>query len=257
MTLSDSPASVRHSPPGLQWFYHQISTRSWLACLLPGVLALGIRAALLPWLPTPLPRISDEFSYLLASDTYSSGRITNPPHPLWQHFESIHILQQPTYSSKYPPMQGLVLAFGQRVFHEPWMGVWLSEGIMCSAICWMLQGWLAPPWALLGALLALLRLGVANYWMNSYWGGAVAAIGGALVLGAVPRIARRRRIRDGIAIGLGLVILMNSRPFEGFVLACAAGAGMLWWLWKQRAPVGEVVFQVAAPAAAADRKSVV
>jgi hypothetical protein len=169
---------------------------------------------------------------------------------MWQHFESIHILQQPTYASKYPPMQGLVLAFGQRVFHEPWIGVWLSEGIMCTAICWMLQGWLAPPWALLGALLALLRLGVASYWMNSYWGGAVAAIGGALVLGAAPRIARQRRFGDGIAFGVGLVILMNSRPFEGFVLACAAGVVMFWWLWKQRAPVREVVLQAMAPAAA-------
>ena len=183
-----------------------------LCCLLPIV----IRLALLGIMPVPQPSIHDEFSHLLLGDTLAHGRLANPPHPLWRHFESIHILQQPRYASMYPPAEGAFLALGQVFFGVPWVGVLLSVGLMCGAVCWMLQGWFPPAWALFGTLIMVLKICLTGLFIDSYLGGAPSVIGAALVLGA---LARRRH---PLLFGLGLVILMNSRPFEGALLGLLA-----------------------------------
>jgi hypothetical protein len=54
--------------------------------------------------------------------------------------------------------------------------------------------------------------------MNSYHAGAIAALGGALALGAFPRQMKTARFRHGLLLAIGIVILALSRPFEGFLL---------------------------------------
>jgi hypothetical protein len=228
-----------------------IQNRSWSICAGVGLLALAIRLALLPVRPIPEPTVQDEFAYILGAETFCMGRITNPPHPMWIHLEPLQENAQPTFQSKYPPAQSLFLALGWKLFGHPWYGVWLSCGLMCAALCWMLQGWLPPRYALLGGLMAVAHWGIAGYWVNSYWGGAVAAMGGALVVGAVPRLARRPTAGAEALAALGIMVLANSRPYEGAATVAAAAGALLVWRRRSHRPFGELLaWRMAAPAMA-------
>jgi hypothetical protein len=243
---------LRSFPSG--WFkaaeqcLSRLARRRSLAVFVVAVLALGIRAALLPNLPVPHPGIHDEFGYLLMGDTFAHGRVANPTHPMWIHFESLHIIQKPTYGAMFYPAQGLVLALGQVIGGHPFVGVWLCAGAMCAAICWMLQGWLPARWALLGGLLAVIRLGSFSYWADSYEVGALPAIGGALVLGALPRIKRHQKVQDALLMGLGLALLANTRPYESLFFGIPVAVAILAWiLGKKRPPWRQLVPRIVLP----------
>ena len=214
----------------------QLSNRRSLAVLAVAVAAILLRLSLAPFGPlVPVPHVHDEMSYLLAADTFAHGRLANPPHPMWLFFDTIHVNQHPTYMSKYPPAQGAVLALGQ-ILGQPWIGVLLSVAAMCAAMVWMLQGWMPARWALLGGVLMIAGFAAGNYWVDSYWGGAVAAVGGALVFGALPRIFRHQRVPDAVLFGAGAAILANSRPFEGLFFFLPVGVALFLWLVGRRSP---------------------
>ena len=202
----------------------RLAARRGVAIALCAVLSAVGSALVAYYVMWPEPRVHDEFSYLLAADTFAHGRVTNPTHPMWQHFESFHVFHQPTYASKYPPAQGLVLAIGQFLTGDPLAGVWLGGALMCAAICWMLYAYVPPRWALLGGLIATVQVGIATYWTQSYCGGVGPAAGGAIVFGAVPRLVRDAKPRHGALLALGLLVVANSRPADGAITSLAAAA---------------------------------
>jgi hypothetical protein len=195
------------------------SRRRAVVCIAAGTAAVAVRLVLIPTFPVPTPTVTDEFSHLLLADTLLHGRVANPTHPLWPHFESLHIIEQPHYVSNYFPGQGAVLAAGRWAAGSPWAGVLLLSGIFAAVVCWSLQGWMPARWALLGGVIAILRFSIGSYWMNALHGGFLPAIGGALIAGSYPRIARRPRAALGVIFGAGLAILTWSRPYEGALFA--------------------------------------
>lgn len=230
--------------------FRALARRRTLSVVVVGFSACLLRVLILPLSPIPKPFIGDDFSFLLAADTFASGRLTNLTHPMWVHFEAFHVTHKPTYMSMYFPAQGMVMAAGKLVAGHPWWGVWASCGLMCAAICWMLQGWLPARWALLGGLLAILRIALFSGWIDTYTGGAVAAIGGALVLGALPRIRRAFRVRDLLWLAAGMAILANSRPYEGLLVCIPAVIALSWWFVRQAQPPLSVLLRRIAPAVA-------
>ncbi|MCS7025187.1 MAG: hypothetical protein NZV14_10325 [Bryobacteraceae bacterium] len=220
----------------VRWL-HRIS-RHQLACLPLLFLLALLGASLVDGGAFPPPGVHDEFSYLLAAETFAAGRVTNPPHPMRRYFETIHVLHEPSYMSMYPPAQGFALAIGILLTGQALWGVRLSVAALCAAVYWMLRGWTRPYWALLGGLICAVRIAWFSYWSHSYWGGAVSALGGALLLGAAGRILKEPADqtqadlwRHGFLLGLGALILANSRPFEGSACTVCVLAWVLAKRW--------------------------
>ncbi len=237
-----------------RWFsrvervFGQLARRKGLAIASVVFATLLVRIAMLPLIPIPLPFAPDDFSNLLACDTFLHGRLANPTPTMWTHFETIHVDMKPTYASMYFPAQGLVMAAGKVLFGNPWFGILCTSALMCGGICWMLQAWLPPGWALLGGFIAMVRIGLFSYWVNTYTGaGLIAGLGGALVLGSLPRLTRTSRFRYGMLMAVGIILLIFTRPYEGLLL-CIPVAFVLgrWALFGKNRPKGAVLLRRAA-----------
>jgi len=210
----------------------RLAARTAWCMIALAALPVALRLALLAHAPAPAPSGSDDFSYWLLADTLRHFRLANPAHPMRQFFETVFVLQDPTYSSIFPLGQGLAMALGWLLFGHPWAGILLSVAALCALTYWMLRGWTTPGWALIGGLLAVMQFGVLSYWVNTYWGGAVSGIAGCLAFGALPRL-RGGRARDGAALGFGLGLQLLTRPFEfGVMLLCAAAYLLVNRQWR-------------------------
>jgi len=235
LVLALTAVMPRIGDPGIKAIervFSKLAKRRVLAICIVFFGAIAIRAAFLPFMGIPVPQVHDEMAYLVQGDIFAHGRLAFPPHPMAHYFETFYLNFWPTYSCMYPPAQAATLALGQWL-GSPWLGVLLSSAAMSAALLWMLQGWVPPQWASLGAILMTLRLGLFTYWINGYWGGTVAAAAAALVIGALPRIIKHQRTKDAVLMGIGMGVLANSRPLEGFIFCVPVGAALLIWIVRR------------------------
>jgi hypothetical protein len=208
--------------------------REALWIVVAALLGPSIRLALLPILPIPILTIHDEFVHLLAADTLLQGRLANPPHPYSDHFETIYVLQKPTYAAGYPPGIGATLAAGWKLTGDPWFGVWMAMVLCCGSIAWLQYRWSPPLAAWAGSLLFSLAIGISSLWMNTYWGGAVPGAGGALAFGALPGLLATARLRYVAPLAAGWTLIWFARPYESVIVGAILAAAVFHALWTHR-----------------------
>lgn len=200
------------------------------------VFTIAFRLALGVVLPHPQPASHDEFAYLLGADLFAHGEIAGAPHLLWKFFESVQVISWPVHVPKYPPGQSAFLALGE-ILGDPFYGVLFSVALFAAAICWMLQAFVAPAWALLGGICAALYFGAGHYWTEMFWGGAVAGLGAALLIGSFGRLVNGRSAHFGWLFGAGALLAMNSRPYESSLLIAAMSVALIVKCkWSRLAP---------------------
>ena len=207
----------------------------------------GIQAGVATQYGWPVPALHDEFSYLLAADTYAAGRATNPTPAAGEFLETYHVLMWPSYQSKFPPGMGLVLAGGQVMTGRPIVGVWICLALATGGIYWMLRGWFASRWALFGSVILICNWPVTRLWGQTYFGGSAALLGGVLVYGSWIRWQRRPTVWGGLGMATGLIIWAITRPYEGLVASLVPLSLMMWAVvcgdaerrtcWRSRAAV--------------------
>jgi hypothetical protein len=75
----------------------------------------------------------------------------------------------------------------------------------------------------------------------------ITGLGGALVLGALPRLMKKLRVQDGLLMAVGIVLLLLTRPYEGLLL-CLPVAVLLgrWAFFGNDRPKPRLLLQRAA-----------
>lgn len=197
-----------------------LAWRTRTAMIVAALLSLACGVIVFLGSGTPVPRTNDDVAHLLLADTLLHGRLANPPHPFWRALVPVLALDHPTYASLYPPGNGVALAFGSIVFSLPIAGLWLCSAAAAAAMVWAARAFLPRAWSTLAGLILAIHP-TLTLWSTVYFGGALPLFGGALLVGAVGRLARRPTSRNAILGVIGLLILANTRPWEGLWLAIA------------------------------------
>jgi len=179
------------------------------------------------------PVVHDEFSNILMADTFLEGRLANSPHPHREFFETFHVIQEPSYASKYTPGNGIPPMLGRLLSGREVVGSWIIMALAAALTYWMLLAFLPPGFAFAGGMLVVLSGQYSFFWGTSLWGGAFPMLGGALLFGAFPRMIRNCSAFNSVLFALGAGILSITRPFEGLLAFLPAAGIYIFWLFKK------------------------
>ena len=209
----------------IEVFLSRLAARPYVSALLIAAVAIAFRAIFIP-LMTVEPLVPDELSLRLQADTYLHGRLANPAiHS--SDFTSIYTLLEPSYASMYPVLRSLPLVIGRLVGLDFWAGAWFTVIALCVTTYWALRAYVSPPYAMAAALIVVARMSIFSVWVNSYFGAALTAIGGLLLIGGYARLVREPNWKSGFMVGAGVFLLMTTRPFEGLVFSIPAAIGLI------------------------------
>lgn len=201
----------------------------------------------------------DDFGNLLVASTLLEGRLSNPVPPAWESMETFHVVFQPSYASKYPIGLGFILAAGKQFFGTFAAGLWLCAGLASASIAWMIAAHFPRRWAMASGLVTATHPFWQNGWSQEFTNGWLAVTGSALVLGGLLRIRSRFRSPSDCScysgyltgmVGLGCVITLFSRPFEGGLVGGLLGLYFLPSLIRRKVYLDSRFWKAAVPGAA-------
>jgi len=210
----------------LRGLLHLAHRPTWQGALIAALVSLGASLTVFAVRGESLPNEFDEHGHILLGETLLQGRFANPAHPFWVHFETFSEVVQPRYVSFYSPANGAIIALGDLALGVRTAGFWLVGAAAAAATVWAARAWLTPAWSLVAGLLAALHP-TFSFWNNTYHGGGVAALAAALLLGATARLCRRPTTGMLAVAAVAIVLLANSRPYEGLVLIAACSIFIL------------------------------
>ena len=215
-----------------------------------GASVIVLRAALLPLFPIPFPFVPDDFSFLLACDTFAHGRLTNPTPAMWTAFR------------EHPHHHAADVSI------DVFPGTRADAGGRSSAVWSAVAGRTGHGWTdVRGAGVDVARMAAAKMgaarrgdcgfaagpvqlWINTYHTAALpSAFGGALVLGSLPRLMKAGRFRYAMSMSIGIAILILTRPYEGVLLCLPVAVALGIWVFKgkNRPPLGVLTRRAVAP----------
>ncbi len=202
--------------------------QEFLAIAIPGIIGFLVAVAI-SWSRWPVPSIHDDFGNLLVASTLLEGRFSNPVPDAWQSMETFHVVFQPSYASKFPIGLGLMLAMGYVLTGTYVAGLWMCAAVACSSVVWMINSHFPRRWGLTAGLFTAIHPVWQTTWSQEFTNGWLALAGVSLVFGGLLRIRRNYRAELHVAanpfdgrltaiVGLGCVMALFSRPFEGGIV---------------------------------------